>query len=132
MDSAFHRLWECINFNLIDANMMAAGGWESKDHVPVALTDTKAYLTVAAHQGDEGYVRSGGYEGAPELTLLAPISQVVFQIFEPEPKHTDYERFEMAFRKVADAVGLKVDWTSENPVVSLPDTELYRDHAVYP
>lgn len=132
MDSAFHRLWECIDFSQIDADMLAAGGWESKYDVPIALTDTKAYLTTAAHLGDEGYVRSGGYEGAPELTLLAPISQVVFQIYEPQPQHSDYGRFKTAFRKVADAVGLKVDWTSENPIVSLPDTSLYRDHAFYP
>lgn len=129
-DSAFHRLWECIDYDQIDESLLKASGKTSASSVPVALTDTTAYLATALWKGEEGFVRSGGYEGAPELTLLAPISQVAFQLHGAE--ESDFKRLEKAFRSAAETVGLGMEWDARMPVVCLPDTCKYREHAIQP
>lgn len=129
-DSAFHRLWECIDYDRIDQSFLEASGRSSALDVPIALTDTRAYLATALWKGEEGFIRSGGYEGAPELTLLAPISQISFQLYEA--KEGDFPRMENAFRSAAEAVGLEIEWDEQMPVVRLPDTSQYRDHTIQP
>ena len=129
-DSAFNRLWECIDYSQIGDRLLAASGRSSELDVPIALTDTKAYLATAVWKGEEAFVRSGGYEGAPDLTLLVPISQIAFQLYET--KADDLQRIEAAFEKTASGMGLKVDWDDRTPIVRLPDTPLYRDHAIQP
>lgn len=129
-DSAFHRLWECIDYDQIGERLLEASGKSSPFDVPIALTDTKAYLATALWKGEEGFIRSGGYEGAPELTLLAPISQVSFQLNQAEDG--DFPRIEAAFREAAESVGLDVEWDEQLPIVRLPDTSQYRDHAIQP
>lgn len=135
IDSAFYRLWEGVDYSLIDESMVKAYGRTSADEVPIAMTDTTAYLGTAVRIGDEGFVRSGGYEGAPELTILAPISEVVFHIYEATD--ADLPKIEPAFINSAIDVGLDFEWNEKAApwpvaIVRLPDTAKYRYHAIDP
>lgn len=129
-DSAFHRLWECVNYEDLDESMVQASGRDDKNNVPVALTDTQAYLETALWQAEEAVLLSGGLQGNRDLTLIAPISEVLFQI--PEATSDDEPRLELAFERAGEKTDLKVSWTDTGAVVSLPDTDEYRPHAVSP
>lgn len=130
VDSAFHRLWEAMDFSIITDEMVAASGRSDVDDVPYAITDTVAYLKTSISEAEQAMRRSGVPETTSSATLVEPLSQLVFQIWQAEDH--DYERLQTAFQRAAERASLVVDWDIERPVVRLPDTENYREQSVAP
>lgn len=124
VDSAFHRLWELWDSDIVTDEMVAASGRTEAWDVPYAITDTLAYLKTAGEEAQEAMRRSGVPETSSYATLVEPLSQLDFQIWQAEDR--DYERLRSAFERAAERSGLVVEWDTDRPTVRLPDAQLYR------
>ncbi len=130
-DSAFHRLWEAVDQEaIIDDRLLAASGRTNVYDVPYAVTDTHAYLMTALRETEKAMRRCGVPEGLETMTLIEPISEVIFQLWQTTPE--DFDRLQSAFEVAAGRVGLRVIWDEERPSVGLPDNDDYRPQSISP
>jgi hypothetical protein len=121
--SAFNRLFELWVSDSVTDEMLAASERTEAWDVPYAITDTLAYLKAAITEANQAMRRSGVPETTSYMTLVEPLSQLVFQIWQAEDR--DDERLRIAFERAAERCSLVVYWDTERPTVRLPDSILY-------
>jgi hypothetical protein len=137
-DSAFHRLFEVMDHDIIDERLLRISGRASVYEVPYVITDTVSYLAAAAADAERCLHRCGR-DGFPTdqdgnylfLTMREPISELIFQVWDADTDD-DYDRIKRAFELAGERTGLRVEWDTERPTVSLADNEQYRPHGVMP
>lgn len=130
VDSAFHRLWEGMDYSIIDDRLLAKSGRDDVLDVPYAVTDTHAYLVTAFREAENAMRRCGIADSGGTATLIEPISEVQFQLWQTTPE--DFDRLQTSFQAAGARTGLRVIWDDERPSVGLPDNDDYRPHGPNP